>query len=60
MEINEKTKIQYIFENEDTEEMIITLTMEQIEGSTPNFYKQFKQLFKGEKWEIKKRIILLD
>ena len=53
MEINENTKIEYLFRKNDGEEMSFILTLEQIEGSEPNFYKQVKKMLKedGEKWE---------
>ena len=53
MEINENTKIEYLFRKNDGEEMRFTLTIEQIEGSKPNFYEQVKKMMKedGENWE---------
>ena len=53
MELNENTKIEYLFRKNDGEEMRFTLTIEQIEGSKPNFYEQVKKMMNedGENWE---------
>lgn len=63
MEINENTKIEYLFRKNDGEEMKFILTIEQLEGSEPNFYKQVKKMLKedGENlkdWEIVGRRIV--
>ena len=63
MKINENTKIKYVFRKNDGEEMSFILTLEQIEGSEPNFYKQVKKMLEedGEKfedWEIVSREIV--
>lgn len=42
MEITEKTKIQYTIEVEDEGVFFIMLKLEEIEGSTPNFYQQLR------------------
>ena len=53
MEIKKNTKIEYLFRKNDGEEMKFTLTIEKLEGSEPNFYKQVKKMMKedGENWE---------
>lgn len=53
MELNENTKIEYLFRKNDGEEMSFILTLAQLEGSEPNFYKQAKKMMKedGENWE---------
>jgi hypothetical protein len=53
MEINENTKIEFLFRKNDGEEMSFILTLAQLEGSEPNFYKQAKKMMKedGENWE---------
>ena len=53
MELKENTKIKYLFRKKDGEEMRFTLTIEQVEGSKPNFYEQVKKMMKedGENWE---------
>lgn len=53
MKINGNTKIEYLFRKNDGEEMKFMLTVEQIEGSKPNFYEQVKKMLKevDEKWE---------
>lgn len=53
MEINENTKIEFLFRKKDGEEMSFILTLAQLEGSEPNFYKQAKKMMKedGENWE---------
>lgn len=53
MDINGNTKIEYLFRKNDGEEMKLTLTLFQLEGSEPNFNKQVKQMLKedGENWE---------
>ena len=58
MEVNEKTKIKYIVENEHKEQIEIIFTLEQIEGSTPNFYKQLKNNLEDENCKIIKREII--
>ena len=63
MELNENTKIKYVFRKNDGEEMSFILTLEQIEGSEPNFYKQVKKMLEedGEKFEdwviVSRRIV---
>lgn len=53
MKLNENTKIEYLFRKNNGEEMRFILTLGQLEGSEPNFYKQAKKMLKddGEKWE---------
>lgn len=53
MELKENTRIKYLFRKNDGEEMKITITMLQLEGSQPNFYRQSKQILKddGENWK---------
>lgn len=61
MEINKDTKIKYEITNTETKEKSwITLTMEQIEDSVPNFYKQIQKAcgIKTEVTQITKREIL--
>ena len=63
MELNGNTKIEYLFRKNDGEEMKFILTVEQIEGSEPNFYKQVGKMLKedGENlkdWEIVGRRIV--
>ncbi len=58
MEVNEKTKIKYTVENEHKEQIEIIFTLEQIEGSTPNFYKQLKNNLVDENCKIIKREII--
>ena len=63
MGINENTKIEYLFRKNDGEEMKFVLTIQQIEGSEPNFYKQVGKMLKedGEDlkdWEIVGRRII--
>lgn len=44
MELKKDTKIKYEITNtENGEKSWITLTMEQVEGSVPNFYKQVQK-----------------
>lgn len=61
MQINKDTKIRYEITNIETKEKsYITLTMEQVEGSVPNFYKQVQKAcgLKSEVTEITKREII--
>ena len=48
MEINENTKIEFLFRKNDGEEMSFILTLAQLEGSEPNFYKQAKKMMDGK------------
>lgn len=63
MELKENTKIKYVFRKNDGEEMTVTLTLVQIEGSVPNFYEQMKKILEDdgerlEDWEIVSREIV--
>lgn len=61
MEITEKTKIQYTIEVEDEGVFFIMLKLEEIEGSTPNFYQQLREALgvkKDRTMIIKKREIV--
>lgn len=61
MELKKDTKIKYEITNtENGEKTWITLTMEQIEGSVPNFYKQVQKAcrLKPDITEITKREIV--
>lgn len=61
MQIDKNTKIKYEITNkENGEKSWITLTIEQIEGSVPNFYKQMQRALKlnPEIAEITKREIV--
>lgn len=61
MQIDKNTKIKYEITNkENGEKSWITLTIEQIEGSVPNFYKQMQRALKWnpEIAEITKREIV--
>lgn len=61
MEITEKTKIKYTIQNKDGDNFYIILSMEQIEGSVPHFYKQIRKAFEfdsDEEIKIVKREIV--
>ena len=61
MELKKDTKIKYEITNkENGEKSWITLTMEQVEGSVPNFYKQVQKAcgLKTDTTEITKREIV--
>lgn len=61
MELKKDTKIKYEITNkENGEKTWITLTMEQVEGSIPNFYKQVQKTcgLKPDITEITKREIV--
>lgn len=61
MEIKENSKIRYTIKIEPDEIYTLDLTIEQIEGSVPNFVEQVHKaldLNKNEKIEILKREIL--
>lgn len=61
MEITEKTKIQYTIEVEDEGVFFIMLKLEEIEGSTPNFYQQLREALEVKEdkiMTIKKREIV--
>lgn len=58
MEVDEKTKIKYTIENEHKEQIEIIFALEQIEGSTPNFYEQLKNNLEDKNCKIIKREIV--
>ena len=61
MEINKDTKIKYeILDKRSKEKSFITVSMEQIEGSVPNFYEQIQKTcnLNPETTEIIKREIV--
>ena len=64
MEIQKNTKIQYTFVDRTDLEDTVTMKFElqQIEGSTPNFYDHIKEVLKSindkADWQIAKREIV--
>lgn len=43
MKLTENTLIKYTLRDKNGEEIMATFTMQQIEGSSPSFYEQFKE-----------------
>lgn len=43
MSLDENTLIEYTVEDKNGERVIATFTLQQVEGSVPNFYEAFKK-----------------